>query len=93
MTSRKCSRQKFSAKTLIDIDVRKVLEQVEAKYGLKLPKTVITIDYGEDVGDLFVRFRHADSAEGEATADGKVVVHYDKKGKIAAIEITDITTL
>jgi uncharacterized protein YuzE len=25
----------------------------------------------------------------EATADGKVVVHYDKKGKIAAIEITD----
>jgi uncharacterized protein YuzE len=29
----------------------------------------------------------------EATADGKVVVHYDKKGKIAAIEITTITAL
>jgi hypothetical protein len=34
---------------------------VKEKYGLKLPKKVITIDYGEDVDDLFVRFRHADS--------------------------------
>jgi uncharacterized protein YuzE len=69
------------------------LEQVEAKYGLKLPRRVITVDFGEDVGDLFVRFRHADSTDGEATVDGKVIVHYDKKGKIAAIEITDITAL
>ena len=71
----------------------KVLERVEAKYGLKLPKTVITIDYGDDIGDLYVRFHHADNTEGEATNDGKVIVHYDKKGKIAAVEITDITTL
>jgi uncharacterized protein YuzE len=27
---------------------------------------------------------------GEATADGKVIVHYDKKGRITAIEITDL---
>jgi len=70
-----------------------VLEKVEAKYRLKLPRQVITIDYGEDVGDLFVRFRQADSTEGDATADGKVIVHYDKKGRIAAVEITDITAL
>ena len=73
--------------------MRKVLEQVEEKYGLKLPRRVITVDFGEDVGDLFVRFRHADSTEGEATADGKVIVHYDKKGKIAAVEIMGITAL
>lgn len=60
---------------------------------MKLPKTVITIDYGEDIGDLYVRFRHADSTVGEATSDGKVIVHYDKKGKITAIEITDLTAL
>ena len=53
---------------------------------------MITIDYGDDLGDLYVRFHHADSTEGEATNDGKVVVHYDKKGKIAAIEITDLTS-
>jgi uncharacterized protein YuzE len=70
-----------------------VLEKVVAQYGIKLPKRVITIDYGEDVGDLFVRFRHADSTEGEATPDGKVIVHYDKQGRIAAVEIADITAL
>lgn len=73
--------------------MRSVLEKVEAKYRLKLPRRVITIDYGEDIGDLFVRFRHADSTEGEATPDGKVIVHYDKKGRIATVEITDITAL
>ena len=83
----------MKSKTLLDIDVRSVLEAVEAKYGVKLPRRVITIDYGEDVGDLFVRFRHAEHTEGEATADGKAIIHYDKKGKIAAVEITDITTL
>jgi hypothetical protein len=70
-----------------------VLEKVEKKYGLKLPRRVITTDFGEDVGDLFVRFTHAEHTEGEATPDGKVIVHYNKKGKIASTEITDITTL
>ena len=73
--------------------MRTVLEKVEAKYHLKLPRKVITIDYGEDIGDLFVRFKHADRTEGEPTEDGKVIVHYDPKGKVAAVEITDITAL
>ena len=77
----------------MSIDVRKVLEQVEAKYGLKLPRAVITIDYGEDIGDLYIRFKNADATEGEPTSDGKTIIHYDKKGKIAAVEITDITAL
>ena len=93
MTSRECFSQKSPAKNLLDIDVRAVLKQVTIKYGLKLPKKVITIDCGDDIGDLYVRFHHADSTEGEATNDGKVIVHYDKKNKIAAIEITNITTL
>jgi uncharacterized protein YuzE len=70
-----------------------VLEEIEQKYGLKLPRRVITIDYGEDIGDLFVRFRHADHLEDEPTLDGKVIVHYDEKGRIAAVEITNLTTL
>lgn len=60
---------------------------------MKLPKKVITIDYGGDVGDLYVRFRHADSTEGEATNDGKVIFYYDKNGKIVAVEITDVAAL
>ncbi len=70
-----------------------MLEKVEAKYGLKLPRTVIAIDYYEDVGDLYIGFKNADTTEGEPTNDGKTIIHYDKKGKIAAVETTDITTL
>jgi hypothetical protein len=73
--------------------VRKVLEKVEKRYGLKLPRKVITVDYGDDVGDLFVRFRHVEHSEGEPTEDGRVIVYYDKRGKAVAIETTDITTL
>jgi uncharacterized protein YuzE len=77
----------------MSVDARKLLEQIEAKYSLKLPRTVITMDYDEDVGDLYIRFKNADATEGEPTGDGKVIIHYDKKGKIAAVEITDITRL
>ena len=73
--------------------MKKVLERLERKYGLKLPRKVITIDYGDDVGDLFIRFRHAKHTEGEPTEDGQVIVHYDEKENVAAIEILDITTL
>ncbi|MGQ9743106.1 MAG: hypothetical protein ACUVQW_00670 [Candidatus Bathycorpusculaceae bacterium] len=69
------------------------MERVKEKYGLKLPRKVVTVDYGDDVGDLFVRFRHVDYAEGEPTADGKVIVYYDKRGRMVAIEITNITNL
>lgn len=66
---------------------------MEKKYGLKLPRKVITVDYGDDVGDLFIRFKHAKSTEGEPTEDGQVILHYDEKEAIAAIEILNITTL
>ena len=70
-----------------------MLEQIEAEYNLKLPRSVITIDYDKAIGDLYIRFKNADTTEGEPTRDGKVIIHYDKKGKIAAVEITDITRL
>lgn len=73
--------------------MKKVLEKIEKKYGLKLPRKVITIDYGDDVGDLFIRFKHAKQTEGEPTEDGQVIMHYDEEEEIAAIEVTDITTI
>lgn len=69
------------------------MERVEEKYGLRLPRRVVTVDYGDDVGDLFVRFRHVEHVEGEPTGDGRVMVYYDRRGKVVAVEITDITTL
>lgn len=73
--------------------MRKVLEKLEKKYQLKLPRKVITVDYGDDVGDLFIRFKHAKHTEGEPTADGKIILHYDEKENIAAIEVLDITII
>jgi hypothetical protein len=82
------------AKSLLEIDVRSVLEKVEAKYGLKLPRKVIMIDFGEDIGDLYIRFKNVDHTEGEPTPDGKIILHHEPKtNKIAAIEIINITTL
>jgi len=69
------------------------LEITERKYSLKLPRKVITLDYGDDVGDLYIRFKHARHTEGEPTDDGRVIVHYDENQNVAAIEILDITTL
>ena len=43
--------------------------------------------------DLCVRFRRVEHVEGEPTEDGRVIVCYDKRGKVVAVEITDITTL
>lgn len=73
--------------------MRKVLERVASKYGLRLPRRVVTVDYGCDVGDLFVRFRHVEHMEGEPAGDGRVIVYYDKRGHVVAVEITDITSL
>ena len=69
------------------------MEITERKYSLKLPRKVITLDYGDDVGDLYIRFKHARHTEGEPTDDGRVIVHYDENQDVAAIEILDITTL
>ena len=74
--------------------MRSVLEKVEATYRLRLPRRVVMIDYDEEDGSLYIRFRNVDHTEGEPTADGRVIVHYDPKGnKVAAIEIMNITTL
>ncbi len=51
------------------------------------------VDYGDDVGDLYIRFKHAKHTEGEPTKDGRVIIHYDENEDIAAIEILDITTI
>jgi len=51
------------------------------------------VDYGDDVGDLYIKFKHAKHTEGEPTSDGQAIIHYDENGDIAAIEILDITTI
>ena len=63
---------------------------MEAKYGIELPRKVITIDYDEEENDLYIRFKNAEATEGEPTSDGKTTLFYDQKGKISAVETTII---
>lgn len=70
-----------------------MLERLEKKYRVKLPRKVITVDYGDDVGDLFIRFKHAKTTEGEPTRDGQAILHYDEHKDIVAVEILNIATL
>ena len=51
------------------------------------------VDYGADVGDLYIRFEHVKHSEGEATGDGKVILHYDDSGEIVAVEVMDIASI
>jgi hypothetical protein len=54
---------------------------------------LFAVDYRCDVWGLLVRFRRVEHVDGEPTGDGKVIVYYDKRGKVVAVEITNITTL
>ena len=63
------------------------------EYGLRLPRRVVAVDYGDDVGDLFVRFECVEDSEGEPTGDGRVIVYYDRRGSVVAVEITDMAVL
>jgi len=36
---------------LLEIDLKSVVECVEQRYGVRLPRRIVMVDYGEDVGD------------------------------------------
>lgn len=63
-----------------------MLEQLESAYGVRLPRKVITLDYDEDAGDIYIRFKNSEATEGEPTADGKTIFYYEKTGVIAGVE-------
>lgn len=48
------------------------------------------VDYDEEEGDLYIRFKEAEYTEGEPSHDGLVIFHYSDN-KIAAIEIMNVT--
>ena len=79
--------------SILDINIRNMLKKIEATYWLKLPRKVVMIGYTEEGATLYIRFRNVDHSEGEPTPDGKIILHHDPKGKIAAIESKNITTL
>ena len=84
----------MTSRTILDLDLRRILSRIERRYGVKLPRSVQAVDYGER-GDLYIRFRHLEKPVGEPTEDGLAILFYDDSGnhQAVAIEILDLPGL
>jgi len=79
--------------SIIELDLKTVLEKVEERYGLKLLRKVVMVDYGEKLGSLFIKFKHSDIVDGELVSDELVIFHYGKGDELVAVEILDVTKI
>lgn len=83
----------MTSRTILDLDLRKILSRIEQAYGVRLPKGVLAVDYGER-NDLYIRFRHVEKPVGEPTDDGLLIFFYDDHGGGAVgVEILDLSRL
>jgi hypothetical protein len=79
--------------TILDLDISGILNNVEKRYHLRLPRKVIALDYGTN-GDLYIRFEHVNDPIGEPTEDGLVVLFYKGDSEeVVAAEIMDVIQL
>ncbi|HXY56873.1 MAG TPA: hypothetical protein VEH01_04580 [Nitrososphaerales archaeon] len=73
--------------------MRSIIAKVEGRYHVKLPRTVLAVDYG-DRGDLYLRFKHVKKPLGEPSEDGLIVFFYEgSRSPIVAVEILDLPHL
>ena len=74
--------------TILELDLKKILVKVEARYGVDLPRKVVAVDFGS-TGDLYMRFKHAPRPVGEPTDDGLAIFFYDDGGSPVGVELLD----
>ena len=80
----------MTSRTILDLDLKKVLSKLELRYKLKLPRAVLAVDYGER-GDLYIRFKHVDRPVGEPAEDGLAIFFYeDGSDRPVAAEILEL---
>ena len=65
------------------------MANVEARYGVRLPRKVVAVDFGSK-GGLYVRFKHVDKPLGEATKDGLAVFFYEDGDNLVGLEVLDL---
>ncbi|MFI5421992.1 MAG: hypothetical protein ACHQ1H_13590 [Nitrososphaerales archaeon] len=84
-------REATATNTILDLDLKQILASIQKKYGLKMPKRVVAVDYDEK-GDLCIRFKHTEAPQGGPASDGRVIFFYDGRNKRdpVAVEILDV---
>jgi len=79
--------------TILDLDVSGILDKIEKRYRLRLPRKVVALDCGRK-GDLYIRFEHVNNPIGEPTEDGLVIFFYKgDSDELVAVEIMDVIQL
>jgi len=81
--------------TLLAIDLRGLLEELEKRIGVKLPRKVVEVSLTGEV--LHVRFEHSETAELDVepllTATPAYLFRDERMGRITVLEILDVDGL
>jgi len=82
--------------SLLELDLRRLLESVESKCGVKLPRRVVEVYPDEEHDILFVRFKEPRGVEvGEPLPTRAVTTPFTEEdsGKVTALEVVGLSDL
>ncbi len=83
----------MTSRTILDLDLRRIITILESRYKVRLPRRVLAVDYS-DRGDLYIRFRHVEMPIGEPAEDGLAIFFYEGDGRqVVAVEVLDLSSL
>jgi uncharacterized protein YuzE len=86
----------MSVTSLLDLDLKALLDRLESRTGLKLPRRVIEVYLDEKHDLLFIRFKEPQRVEvGEPLATNTIVTLFtdEESGEVTAIEILGLSGL
>jgi len=82
--------------SLLDLDLKKIIDGIESRCGIKLPREVIEVYFDREQDLLFIRFREPKSIEvGEPLSTKAVVTIFtdEESGEVTAIEVIGLEDL
>jgi hypothetical protein len=86
----------MDVKSLLEIDLEKLLSNIEEKFGMKLPRRVIEVYLDVKHDMLFIRFKEPSKTEvGEPLQTKAIVTLFseEESNEITALEIIGISEL
>jgi hypothetical protein len=86
----------MNVRSLLEIDLKKLLSNIEEKFGMKLPRRVIEVYLDAKHDMLFIRFKETSKTEvGEPLQTKAIVTLFsdEESNEITALEIIRISEL
>jgi len=81
---------------LLDLDLKKIIDGIESRCGIKLPREVIEVYFDREQDLLFIMFREPKSIEvGESLSTKAVITIFTDEGsnEVTAIEVISLEDL